>query len=266
MERQTTFKTSMFGGFHKKSVLKYIDELCEQNQTAIDDLNKKIAELEGQNQGLTENINQLGEQIQGMEDDAAKQLEHVKSLETNIADLNLEVLRRQQALDDKDREIKAYQEKCRQLTLRAESLEYKGKKYDEAMVKIGNAFMDARQSADDIIKAAEQKASRITATTIESIQSLAQQISTFKGDVTTLRVTLQSSIEELEQRLDAIDSSIETIDAAMKSVEFCDEITNETESSEKKEIIEEQQEDKKQPFQAQPKGAKPKAQPTEFFW
>ncbi|WP_312645186.1 hypothetical protein [Hydrogenoanaerobacterium sp.] len=259
MERQVTFKASVFGGFHKKSVLKYIDELCEQNKTALDDLNQKIADLEEKNQALLENITQLDGNIQGLEDDSANQLDQIQNLETTIANLNLEILRQQQAMEDKDRDIKAQQEKCRQLTLRAESLEHKGRKYDEAMMQIGSALMEARHSADGIIKAAEQKASRLTVTTIESIQSLAQQISTFKGDVSTLRVTLQSSMEELEQRLDAIDNSIDTLDAAVKAAEFYrepEQAVEETSAVQEVEIEPEQQ----------PTGGKPKAQSAEFFW
>lgn len=221
MERQVTFHTSLFGGFNKKSVLQYIDEMCGQNESSLQELNNKIAELQTNNDGFTGTITQMGAELQTLRDEAMQKgvevIERSSVLQQTIRDLNAEIDHQQRLMDDKDREIKIQQEKCRQLLLRAESLEYKGRKYDDSMALIGGAIIEAQKSAEGIIKAAEHKASRLTITTMESIQSLAGEIRTFKGDISTLRSTLQQSMEDLEQRLDSIDNSLDTIDAAVKA-------------------------------------------------
>ncbi|MEG1631036.1 MAG: hypothetical protein RR423_02125 [Hydrogenoanaerobacterium sp.] len=221
MERQVTFSTNMFGGFNKKSVLRYIDELCEQNESSVQELNAKIADLQSNNDGFTGTITQLGSELQTLRDtlqeETGKNSKCSSDAAETIKELNAELERQQHLIEDKDREIKIQQEKCRQLLLRAESLEYKGRKYDDSMAQIGEAIIEAQKSAAAIVKAAESKASRLTATTIESIHNLAGEIRTFKGDITMLRTTLQQSMAELEKRLDGIDSSLDTLDSAMKS-------------------------------------------------
>ena len=217
MERQITFNTNLFGGFNKKSVLKYIDDLCGQNEVTVQELTTKITEMQTRSEGFTGTITQLGSELEAMRATTAQRSEQEVTMEQTIKELNTEIDRQQRLVEDKEREIKIQQEKCRQLLLRAESLEYKGRKYDESMALIGGAIIEAQRSAEGIIKAAENKASRLTVTTMESIQSLAGEIRTFKGDITMLRSTLQQSMSDLEQRLDSIDSSLDNLDAAVKT-------------------------------------------------
>lgn len=219
MQRQITFSTTALGGFEKKSVLNYIDELCEKNQNAMTELNDKIAQLEQKNGDLSKTVEQLNEQVEGFQKKAITTTERSRSLQRTIDELSEEIARQQDIIKERDQALKQHQEKSRQLLLRAESLEYKGRKYDEAMHRIGQTFAAATQSADDIVKAAEAKASRMTAATIESIQGLAKQISSFKGDIGTLRGTLQQSLAELEERLDGMDSSITKLGVAVQAID-----------------------------------------------
>lgn len=219
MERQVTFKTSAFGGFDKKSVLKYIDELCAENQQVVAGLNSKLAEMGGEREKLTTEVQSLNGQVEELRRDAVQSAENSLTLQETITGLKAEMRRQQTLMDEKDRDIRMQQEKCRQLTLRAESLEYKTRKYDEAMSRIGDTFMEAQQSADGILKAAEHKVGQLTHATIESIQGVAEQIGGFKADAAALRATVQNSLSDLGQRLDAIDQSVDALERVVKAAE-----------------------------------------------
>lgn len=221
MDKQITFNTSMFG-FQKKAVLKYIDQLGEENQNAMAALKEQIAEMEKNSGELSETVGGLNGEVTGLQQKLTSQTERARGLQRAIDDLSAEIERQQGIIDEKNEELKQYQSKCKTLEMRAESLEYKGKKYDEVMYRIGGTFVHASQSADEIIKAAEKKASRMTAETIESIQHLAQQVGTFKGDVGVLRGALQKALSELERRLDGIDRSISQLDSEVKAIELID--------------------------------------------
>lgn len=268
MQRQISFSTTAFGGFEKKSVLNYIDELCEQNQKTLAELNEKIAELEQKNSDLSKTVEQLNEQVEGFQKKAITSTERSRSLQRTIDELSEEIARQQDIGKERDQALKQHQEKSRQLILRAETLEYKGRKYDEAMHRIGQTFAAATQSADDIVKAAEVKASRMTAATIESIQGLAEQISTFKGDIGTLRGTLQQSLVELEERLDGMDNSISQLGFAVKAIDQSVLTGAEVPATleEGASAQEETPELAAAPEIAAPQVDEPAAKPTEFDW
>lgn len=265
MERQASLQTSIFGGFNKKSVLKYIDELCAQNKEATEMLDKKIAGLEEKNKTLEEAFARQSDALGAFEKQETLHAQETESMRRTLEERDLELRRRQEATEEKERECRAQQEKCRQLTLRAEALEYKGKKYDEVVAQVAGAFLEARLSAAEIIKAAEQKANRLTATTMESIQSLTGQIDAFKGDVISLRATLQASMAELQQRIDVIDSSIDTLDAAVRAAELCEkpveEVPVEPEAEETGSIPAEEEADP-----AEQPNDEPKPRGDGFFW
>ncbi len=266
MEQEIAFETSAFGGFNKKSVLKYIDELGEQNRSVVEGLERQLAEAQAKNQELAGAVEALNAKVKQVEQESAQKAE---GLEQTVAELREDLAQQRNTLREREAELAREHEEHRQLAMRAENLERKGRKYDEAMLQIGSALMEARESADDIIKEAQQKAGQISADTVESIRQLGSEVSTFKSDVATLRVTLQFSMSELERRLDAIDSSIDTLDAAVRGVEFRGEPVVQPDISSEEETAPAQEE---QPQQEDEAGEMPKkereqgAKPANFFW
>lgn len=210
MELPESFDTSTFGGFNKKTVLKYIDELCEKAKLTEDGLKEQIAQKEAEAKGLLERIETL-------EAAAAKHQDHKSTLEETIAELDRELRRQRSAAETYERELGEQKERARQLALRSEGLEMKSRKYDEAMAQIGGALMDARQSAAGVVKTAEEKAARITQAAVDSVHSLAQQVGGFKGDISALRKALQMTMAELANRLDELDNGITQLSGAVEA-------------------------------------------------
>ena len=68
VENQGLFKTTLFSGFEKKSVLKYIDELNAQSNQAQESLNNRIQELITSREELTTQIGQFEVKIAQLEE------------------------------------------------------------------------------------------------------------------------------------------------------------------------------------------------------
>lgn len=208
MDLPESFDTSTFGGFNKKTVLKYIDELCEKAKANEDELKEQIAQKEAEAKGLKE-------RIEALEATASKHQDHKSTLEETIAELDRELRRQRSAAETYERELGEQKNVNRQIAMRSEALEIKSRKYDEAMSQIGGALMDARQSASGVLKSAEQKAAQITKAAVDSVHSLTTQVSGFKGDIASLRKALQVTMAELAGRLDELDNGITRLSGSM---------------------------------------------------
>ena len=84
MEQEIAFETSAFGGFNKKSVLKYIDELGEQNRSVVEGLERQLAEAQAKNQELAGAVETLNAKVKQVEQESAQK---AAGLEQTVAEL-----------------------------------------------------------------------------------------------------------------------------------------------------------------------------------
>ena len=146
MEDIGVFKTTTFGGFDKKSVLTYIDSLNEQHHQAQEEANAKLAEYAKAQESQLAHIHHLEEQLadqEGKLNAVAEQLEQERVQARQALEQIAALEEKNQALEkqvsDGERELQIQLERCRQLQFKAESLDYKSKKYDAMSSQIGDA-------------------------------------------------------------------------------------------------------------------------------
>lgn len=160
-------RTVNFGGFDKKDVLSYVDEL-----------NSKIYNLENELKEKNEFIQSLGETTPTFE--GAERYESIitenkakiSELMGNIDTLKLEVSNLENELVEKNNEISKLKEERVMLEEKLESAKSGTSSITEASFDIGSVFIEAKHSADNIITQAKNAAKKIE----EDSKSLSQQI------------------------------------------------------------------------------------------
>ncbi len=199
MADQVIFKTAAFGGFDKASVLSYVDQQQKAAQGAQEELQKKIAGLEQSGREMSELLEENKKQIMDLEN--ALQAEQAKNREANslINTLNLEIARQGRTLEQKNQEIRQQQEACRQFQFKAEAMEYKAQKFDEASLDIGTVILEAKQTASGILAGAEARSKEITAEAEQRMQTAAADTVKFRQEVAQLKEMLGGVMDKLTE-------------------------------------------------------------------
>ncbi|MBC8570100.1 hypothetical protein [Zongyangia hominis] len=209
MDKQVLFKTSVMGGFNKTEVLTYIDELSSSSKEMEKRLGDKIAELEASNQQLGEDIAAVNEKMNEAQSRLEIEQARVRELTVQLSEASLDMAKYKQLCEEKDREIKIQREQNRQLQFKAESAEYKSKKYDEMSQQIGDALIDAKEKADQILADAKVQSKGILHSAAAAMESFSGQMVYVKEDVARIRDTLHDTVEQMHAKLDALDSMID---------------------------------------------------------
>ena len=217
MEQQMIFRTSAMG-FHKKEVLQYIDDLKATSQKQLIELQEKVDGLEKQNQQAAEKLASCEENLAKAEE--KNQRDSRKLLEKNqqIDQLNAEVDELKKQIDNKDREIQIQIERNRQLQFRVESLEYKSRKYDESSSQIGQAIIQAQNSADKILADAKAEVKGIYQNNEHIVEELGQNFTDFKQEIHSLVDQIRSAISSMEHKIGSIEGSVQN--AVDRAAEF----------------------------------------------
>ncbi len=205
------FKTATFGGFDKKSVLYYIDTLNENFQNTEKEYQEKLEGFgkaqESQRAHIRSLEAQLAEQNAKLETVAAQleqEREVARQAQEQISQLEAQNRTLEKQLSDGAREIEIQLERNRQLQFRAESLDYKSKKYDEISNQIGDTIIEARQNADHIVAAAHTQAQEIAMAAQQRMNSFYSELGSFKGDASRLRKSIEEILFVLNDRIDVM--------------------------------------------------------------
>ena len=189
MDNERIFRTSVFGGFKKVDVLQYVEELKKE----ISDLNAEIIERAEKLKTLTDKVEELSAVCDAAKE-TEKQLvsaqEKIETLEAQNQQLkseNAALLRRVETIDAEKQEI---DEKTEQV------------KRSEA--QLGAAFLDARKYSDEIVTAANLKATETQNDASMNIEAQAAEIAKLSADVDTLADTLTKSVSSLHADIMAL--------------------------------------------------------------
>lgn len=214
-----TFKTTTFGGFDKKSVLGYIDALNEQFHAAEVDYQAKLEEYARAQDSQVSHIKKLEAQLADQEGKltaVAEQLEKERGIARQaqelISELDAQNKALQKQVSDNERELQIQIERCRQLQFKAESLDYKSKKYDELSGQIGDAMIEAKRNADQIIAEANGKAVQITDQAHAYMRNFYSELGSFKGDAARLRKSIEEILFVLNDRIDVMQEVVRQVE------------------------------------------------------
>ena len=178
MSNSTLFRGKVFGGFNRKDVLAYIEQL--QNKLAalrtdFDALDSQVRVLQRENAQIPELLKQAEEKAE---------LEKVN-----------------EELCERIRELEAGQSRADE--------EYEKVKAAEA--QLGAAFVDARRYSDEIVSAARDRAADVSKQASDDIALKAEQIRSVAAEAD--RITL-----DMRQKMEALSRSISDLSGKMSSV------------------------------------------------
>lgn len=189
MENERILRTSVFGGFKKDDVLQYVEELKKE----ISALNEEIKEKAEKLSDLTGKVDELSvacDAAKTTEEKLSKVQEENSALQAENENLRKENLAFAKRMATLDEEEKAIEMKAEQVRL-SES-------------QLGAAFLDARKYSDEIVTAANRKATDTQNDASDSIEAQAAEIAKLSTDVDTLSDTLTKSVAALHADITAL--------------------------------------------------------------
>lgn len=237
METQGVFKSNVFGGFNKRDVLVYLDEMYQKAKSTEEELDKKIESLEKSNEELSASVTEFKDKVSKLQDDYESSKQKNSDLEFIIQDLKDEIDLQKRIVDSKDREISLHMESNRQLRMKNEVLLKKNKKLEQIEFQIADTLLEAKQTAFDIIDTAKQKAGGMNDASIAAVREIKESISGFKNEISVLKSAFNDFSTSFNKQLDNLQSVTEkaekklTVEPKEKSIDVCESAQADTEKT-----------------------------------
>jgi|GEM_PF-1148026 len=169
MENQVVFKSTAFGGFDKKSVMDYVNELnvrVGENQAQLmaqmDEVNKRNGELSARLQQTEARLGEARRDLQAANNELAAERKKSSDLTGLIDSLNEEVSKQEQIIIGKDAELREHIRKIERIERQNSLLEASRREMEQASVQIGKLMLSSQSEADQIIREANSQAEVIT--------------------------------------------------------------------------------------------------------
>lgn len=206
------FKTAAFGGFEKKDVLNYIDEIhkkmlkleseAEEKASQFDELIEKIAATEKDRDEkvaeLTDQLNQGKNQLSNLEN----KLEKKESL---AIELN-------KRLAEKEEHISSLSAELNEVNNKNIQYEAQIRQHEETTREVGNVMLDARRTADSIISQANATAAKAYDEINEYKSQVQDALNVLKGEITQVGAHISELAnvgdEKIGLTISAIDKAI----------------------------------------------------------
>lgn len=198
MEDQGIFKTSMFGGFDKQSVLTYVDELMSKSQEHENALQERIDDLTAERDRLSSQEAELQSRIASLEEHLSKAAETQREL--NIKNARIEEL--------EAKLIHAASHTAQLESALAEN-ERNHHKYDEIAAQVGAVMVEAQKNADSIVARAQDQANRVAQESVERVYEMNSRIDQVKEDIRRLRSYAMDTLEDVERRMQGLETAID---------------------------------------------------------
>ncbi len=239
MDKQVNFKSSI-NGFDKTAVLQYIEQINQEfsakekdYQMQIDQLNSLKLSLENDLASMEQHTANLEEEHNKQKDLYAEQLEKQEQRYTEHLNehekLQNQILQQKKTIEEKERELLIQQEQNRIIKTKADSVEYKSKKYDEAAASIGGMILEARQGVNRILEDAQkqakniedkanQEAYRILCDAQKNLLETNEKTQLLKAEFFDLRNQLNGSVNLINKHFDSLEKEIEEKERHLKSM------------------------------------------------
>ncbi len=222
MAENNRFKTAIFGGFRRKDVLECFDRFVTEKADEMQALNDQIAELREQlaaqekeraafvaeKETLIAERQQIAERLAICEKALIMQKEKIDSMSANNHLAESESKASRQLLKERDVKIAFLEDKNQKLILKMEAYERKSKKYDALSVEIGEMMLEAKQSAESIIRQGEERSAKLTAEANSEVDRLSADLNQFLQQLNHIKSTLHSVTDGMENKLQSIENSV----------------------------------------------------------
>lgn len=182
MIKPKKFKKSIFGGFNRREVINYINELDEA-----------ITALEAENGGLRNDNAVLKAKVE----DTLQQLNDIKqfSSETDMSNSSQVISANDEISNTHGFEVR--EDILSDLMDEDNSL-YETKNVHDLSLDIGNILLAARECADDIIKEAEDKSKEMKISALKSSEDLIQTLNKTQIYIKSLSDDINEAIGKFE--------------------------------------------------------------------
>jgi len=179
-------RTKLFGGFDKKDVLSYVEELKKQVEELKGDIQKKDENIESLNSKVTE----LTRECSKIADLTAEVEQRDEKIAKLTAD-NLELNAANEALSSVTNEYNSVKDK----------LEKSRQQIKDEQARLGAAFLDARRYSSEIVAAANEKAHSTSLSFSEDISKQAGEITRLSAEIDRLSASFTKSVDELHANI-----------------------------------------------------------------
>lgn len=193
MDAERILRTSVFGGFRRADVLAYVEELKNEIAEVKTELCEKNQKLDS----LTQRADALAAECAQAQETEQK----LKETETVLRG----ALEANAALEAKN---DALQMRVSALDSERAALSAKESEIKTAEAQLGAAFLDARKYSDEIVGAANKKATQTQDDASASIAKQAADVARLSADVDALSATLSHSIDSLHADISALSAKL----------------------------------------------------------
>lgn len=211
MEEQILFKTTALGGFEKKAVLAYIDELTAKHHAELAQKEERINSLFAEKQEASHRasesqslVNSLTGQLRGSRRSWRNWSKSWPTRKGRPTSKRQWSKKRTKRSAPRRKNAASFSSRWRPWTGRA-------KKFDEAAAQVGAVLVDARSTAQSIIAEAKAEADALREETARSAKGMEEEILRFQKELGGLRTALGELTQQAVSRLNDVDSLADTV-------------------------------------------------------
>lgn len=204
MESEGIFKTSVFGGFDKQSVLSYVDDLIAQQQKKEAEFKRRADALELERGQFASQADDLAARLREAEERLQEAESHTQaddSAQAELREKNARLRLLEQTLEQERARADAFE---RDLTEANE----RSRKYDGAITQVGLVMVEAQNQADSIVGRARAQAEDIARESMEHIYGLCRQVDEVDASVGQLRSFAARTMEDVDRRIAALEEAV----------------------------------------------------------
>lgn len=213
MENNGMFRKSAFGGFNKRDVLGYIEELgakAREQEAGMQKMQDEISELNRRLEDTRTENERLG-------NDLAAVITEKVSLKDTLAQLESGIARQQQIVQEKEDELRQRAESERRAQKKLSLYEQKSAKYDMISDKLGETLLKAQFDARTILEQAAREQAGINEQSKRMIDATDREIGRFVSDIDSLRKSIRDSFLAIDARLSSIASLVQATGKRLNS-------------------------------------------------
>lgn len=220
MEYGNKFKRSLFGGFRRKDVLACFDEMSEKYATELAEVREQLAESNRRQESLESEKQAILHEAAALREQTERDAAELASLRSGREEDGQKIAGLTDSHSQRVREIAELKEENRRLTFRAESLEYKSRKFDEFSNDMAGMLLAAKHNGDEMVAQAKQKAEeivslarkdavRVVDDSNRSVETLGSRLTDFASELSEIRESLAQMARRVDSHLEEIEREVE---------------------------------------------------------
>lgn len=216
MINDIVFKRKAFGGFDREEVMSYINGLLSEKSSlslklqnansSLSELNRRIRELESENEALLE-FKSNNERLSKELEDKNKEIESLNAGACEIDELK-ELLSQEKAkCETLNAELSVYEadgKEAEELKVKISALEAENARLKGMEQQVGAAMLDARIHSEELVKEAKERADKVTKEVYTAIGDTALKIDGLSGDIGEIAKSFTKAAEEIALRINVL--------------------------------------------------------------